>query len=101
MSGGGGSGYFQSEPDQIKKKLRESEAKSDNSAHQARVADLLGSLLTEFNDRDNDAINQHLSDIKTALESELYGTVDLLFGGSISKGTYVEGLSDIDSLIIL
>lgn len=36
-----------------------------------------------------------------ALEKDIEGVLDLLFGGSVSKHTYVDGLSDIDALVIL
>jgi hypothetical protein len=102
MGGGGSrSGYFGKDPSTLKKQLQRSETQTKDAAHEAKVADLLSSLLTEFNDRDYDAINRHLEEIKEALEAELEGTVDLKYGGSVAKHTYVDGLSDIDSLVIL
>ena len=35
------------------------------------------------------------------LERSIDGAIDQLFGGSVAKHTYVDGLSDVDSLIIL
>lgn len=99
--GGSGGGYFRSDPEKIKKKLRDSEGKTKNTAYETQVASLLSDLLANFNGRDNEATNRHLSEIKKAIEKEIDGTVDLLFGGSVAKQTYVDGLSDIDSLIIL
>lgn len=103
MGGGGGGGYFRpgTEPEKLKQKLRDSEARTADARHEAEVAELLASLLTEYNDRDYDSINRHLDEIKKALDKELEGTVDLLFGGSVAKKTYVNGFSDIDSLVIL
>lgn len=101
--GGGGGGYFRprTDPEKLKQKLRDSEARTVDARYEAEIADLLGSLLTKYNDRDNDAINRHLAEIKKALEKELDGTFDLFFGGSVAKHTYVDGLSDIDSLVII
>ncbi len=99
--GGGGSHYFSSDLDTLKKKLRDSEARTASTEHEAQVTYLLSTMLTEYNDRDYSAIGGHLEEIKDALETDLEGTVDLLFGGSVSKHTYVDGLSDIDSLVIL
>ena len=101
MGGGGGGGYFRSDPNKLVKKLQESEAKTENSKYETEVANILASLLTKFNDRDYEAINRHLEEIRKALEKDIEGTIDLLFGGSVAKHTYVDGLSDIDSLVIL
>lgn len=101
VMGGSGGGYFRSDPEKIKKKLRDSEANTENTAYEAQVASLLSDLLANFNARDNEAIRRHLSEIKKAIEKDIEGTVDLLFGGSVAKHTYVDGLSDIDSLVIL
>ncbi len=99
--GGSGGGYFRSDPERIKQILRDSETHTEDSRYEAEVASLLSSLLTNFNDRDQEAISKHLAEIKKALEKDIEGTVDLLLGGSVAKHTYVDGLSDIDSLIIL
>ena len=101
MGGGRSTNYFGAKADSLKKKLRQSEERTKNEEYEAKVADLLSSLLTKFNDRDYDSINNHLKDIKDALEEELEGTLDLLFGGSVAKHTYVDGFSDIDSLVLL
>jgi len=98
---GGRSRYFKTDPDVLKQKLRASDESTENSEYEARVAKLLGAQLTNFNDRDTDAIDSHLTEIKRALEKELEGMVDLLFGGSVAKVTYLDGISDIDSLVML
>ena len=99
---GGSGGYFRgSDPEKIKKKLRDSETKTKNAAYEAQVASLLSDLLANFNGRDYEGINRHLSEIKKAIEKEIDGTVDLFFGGSVAKHTYLDGLSDIDSLFVL
>jgi hypothetical protein len=72
-----------------------------NQAYNNTVLEKLNELLSEFNDRDSKKTNIHLSEIKKAIEKNIEGTVDTLFGGSVSKNTYVDGLSDIDTLIIL
>jgi hypothetical protein len=98
---GGGGGYFRSDPKGLVQKLRESETRTKNTEYEAKVADLLASLLTNFNNRDQEATSRHLEGIKKALEKDIGGTVDLLYGGSVAKHTYVDGLSDIDTLVIL
>lgn len=58
-------------------------------------------LLTDFNNRDTEAINTHLETIMGALNKEAQDVLALRFGGSISKHTYVDGLSDVDVLAII
>lgn len=62
----------------------------------------MGDLLKDYNNRDRDQIRKHLENIRKKLESELEGKgLELVFGGSIAKYTYVNGLSDIDMLVAL
>jgi SMODS domain-containing protein len=58
-------------------------------------------LLGEFNNRDTEKVRQRLDDIRECLQSDAQGTMEMLFGGSVAKHTYVDGLSDIDTLIVL
>lgn len=99
--GSSGGGYFRSNPDSIKQMLKDSESSTNDSEYKVQVDALLADLLSNFNDRDRDKINSRLDMIKKAIEGDIEGTVDLLFGGSVGKNTYVDGLSDIDSLVVL
>jgi len=100
--GGSGGGYFNiTRPDELAKKLRESEEESQNIEFETKVSAYINELLTEYNDRDVDAITKHLESIKEALKKEIEGTVDLLYGGSVTKHTYVDGLSDVDALVLI
>lgn len=65
------------------------------------VNEKMDELLRNYNTRDIEQIKTHLETIKKKLGSEIDGSVDLLYGGSIKKYTYVDGLSDIDMLVIL
>ena len=58
-------------------------------------------LLAKFNDRDVAAIDRHIQEIVKALEKQLEGSIELIFGGSVAKHTYVDGLSDVDALVML
>ncbi|MCB0713828.1 MAG: nucleotidyltransferase [Ignavibacteriae bacterium] len=100
MSGGGG-GYIPSDPKTILQRIQESEAGTQNAQYESEVVKLLSSFLVHFNDRDIETVNRHLGEIKKAIEKEIDGSIDLLYGGSVAKRTYVNGLSDIDSLVIL
>ena len=63
------------------------------------VNSLLHQELTDINDRDIDLTNERLEAIEQALGSRIGEVERLLFGGSVAKHTYVNGLSDIDALI--
>ena len=104
MGGSGGGGYFSEtskSPEEIAKKIRSEEEKAKKAVFDLEVSNLIRNLLVNVNDRDTDAIQRHIKTITDALHSEIDGTIDLRYGGSISKHTYVNGLSDIDSLAIL
>ncbi len=101
--GGSGGGFFpgSTKPEELSEKLRKAEQETSDKKYETSVAEIIGHRLSEFNDRDVDGINKHLETIKTALDQDIEGTVDLLYGGSVLKHTYVDGLSDIDALVIL
>lgn len=99
---GGSGGYFNiTKPNELVKKLRESEDESQHAEFDTTVSAYISDLLTRYNDRDVSAITKHLDSIKEALKKDIEGTIDLLFGGSITKQTYVDGISDVDTLVIL
>jgi len=58
-------------------------------------------LLADFNSRNVEQINAHLDTIVGAIERYIDGAVRLIYGGSVKKHTYVDGLSDVDVLAIL
>ena len=65
------------------------------------MGNLLGEKLASANSRDVTKILDRLEEIKEALEGPLENSIDSLFGGSVAKHTYVDGMSDVDSLLIL
>lgn len=67
----------------------------------AECNDVLDQLLKEYNDRDTEAVAEKMTQIEEALSDSRYELDRLLFGGSVAKHTYVDGLSDIDSLVYL
>jgi hypothetical protein len=99
--GGGRGTYFSSDLADVKRKLQQSDESTDQGEYEAGVNEFLTSKLTEFNSRNRKAISQHLAEIKKALEKELEGSINLLFGGSTARHTDLNGLSDVDSLVIL
>nr|WP_294860498.1 CBASS oligonucleotide cyclase [uncultured Fluviicola sp.] len=100
--GGSGGVFFpgSNSPDEISKKIR-SEEQAKGQAFEIEVTDLIRTLLSDVNDRDTNQIQKHIQGIKKALNLGVDGTIDLRYGGSLSKNTFVEGLSDIDTLAIL
>lgn len=97
--GGSGGGFFPN-PD-INKQLRESETQTRNQQFESEVSGIINLLLADYNNRDVSVIQGHLDTIKSALEQEIDGNVDILYGGSVAKHTYVDGISDIDALVLI
>lgn len=96
---GGSGGYFDGATARRDAKAVQSEAASE--AYETSCNAFLRELLVEYNDRNVDAVRIHLDEIEKALGKEVEGSVDLVFGGSVAKRTYVEGLSDVDALVVL
>ncbi len=99
MGGSGGGGSF--DPSEISKKIRQAEKQAQDQGFDTEINTLINDMLRSFNDRDYEATQRHLSTINGTLDSEIEGTIDLRYGGSVSKHTYVDGLSDIDTLAFI
>lgn len=80
-------------------KTRPIESSSERAEYNAEVNAIIRALLTEYNDRDATAVRQHLYTLLGAIEGRVEGSVDMVFGGSVAKHTYVDGLSDIDVIL--
>lgn len=102
MAGGGGdSAFVNRSPDELRDLVRKAEDKTTIAAFEADLARTLGELLGAFNARDVDTVKERLDDLKTSLQDSIDGSFDQLFGGSVAKHTYVDGLSDIDSIVFI
>jgi hypothetical protein len=102
MGGSGSRGFFRGrKPDEVKAELRREEERTVDQAFDATVAERLGDLLAAANQRDANAIQKALDEIKGAMAADIDGTLDPIFGGSVRKRTYVDGISDVDTLVIL
>ncbi len=97
MGGSGGGPSFN--PADYRKNLSNSNSETQSQACEIRVNSLINDLLSMYNDRDVEAIRKHLDSIKKALESDIEGFTEILFGGSVAKHTYIDGLSDVDALV--
>ena len=99
--GGGGGSFFGRPTEEVSKLLRESVEQARDAQFETVLADRLSGLLSRFNARDTQDIAERLQHVKAVLGSALDGSVDTLFGGSVAKHTFVDGISDVDSLLIL
>lgn len=99
---GGSSGSYSFSQSEDLQRLRE-QVLGDISRQQQDIAvnQVLGESLASFNDRDVELISQRLEDIQSAFGDEAIEVDRLLFGGSVAKHTYVDGLSDVDALVVL
>jgi len=97
MGGSGGGPSFN--PADYRQNSRNSNSETQSQACDIQVNSLISDLLSMYNDRDVEAIRKHLDSIKKALESDIEGFTEILFGGSIAKHTYIDGLSDVDALV--
>ena len=68
---------------------------------ETEIQGYLRNLLRAYNERDTEAIGRHLQVLRDALELRDDDVIRTLFGGSTSKHTAVNGLSDVDVLVII
>ncbi|UPM54529.1 CBASS oligonucleotide cyclase [Gottfriedia acidiceleris] len=94
---GGSGGWYV--PGQSLSDLLKDQAMQQQKENERAINDYLQSLLAELNNRDTKQVQLHLNTLINAIEKDIDGTVDLLFGGSMSKHTYAQGLSDVDMLV--
>lgn len=98
---GGGSTFSGRSPGELREQVRKAEGKAAEAAFDGQLAGTLGELLATVNGRDVELVRERLEVLKSKLSKELDGTFDQFFGGSVAKHTYVDGLSDIDSLVVI
>lgn len=101
--GGSGGGYFtgRTEPSELARRTRTAQEKVRDDDFEVRVAGFLASELSSYNDRDVSGIQAVFESLKNDLADDLEGTVDLMYAGSVAKHTYVDGLSDVDAIVLL
>lgn len=101
MGGSGRAGYFDSSMDDLKKILAKAESSIADKEFSAEVNGYLAECLTEYNDRDTELTARRLDAVREALSAEHEVEFDIRFAGSVSKRTYVEGISDVDALVFV
>ena len=69
--------------------------------YEADTNELLQDVSAEVGTKDDRAIHDHLEVLKEKLRNDLSEAVEIRFGGSLKKHTYVDGVSDVDALVTL
>ena len=92
---------YDNQPRNINNQITSSSNSAQGSENRILINDFLKDLLKELNDRDIEAIQKHLETIKSVLRNEIEDFDKILFAGSISKNTFINGKSDIDVLVFL
>lgn len=95
--GGGGGTFRNRPPERLSRLVRSEEAKEFD----VELSGFLNELLGKVNGRDVPLVEERLNEIKDHMEEEIEERLDSIFGGSVAKHTWVDGLSDIDSLLIV
>jgi hypothetical protein len=101
MGGSGGSIGYGWNPEKLAREVREAEQRVQSEAFKSELAGLISSLLARINDRDAKLVQRRLKEITDALSGVLADHIDQIFGGSVAKRTYVDGLSDVDCLLVV
>jgi hypothetical protein len=100
--GGSGGGIFDFRPGiGLQDLQRIAQEETAIASFQTTLSALLGDLLSTYNSRDSELVAERLEPLLDALSEEHSGNFNKLFGGSVAKHTFVDGLSDIDCLVIL
>src|SRR5450631_1980089 len=97
-SGGGGSPYRGLSPD-VERLVGEARSR-ETERLKTQVNEYLTEILVSFNARNVDLTNKRLDDLAGAL-TDVVEVDKVLLGGSVAKHTDVDGLSDIDALVVL
>jgi len=101
MGGGGGGTFSSRTPADLAKQVRKQEEAAANASFKGELSTMFANLLGQYNGRDASLVQERLDETKSALEGTLEGSFDQLYGGSVAKHTYVDGLSDIDCLLVI
>ena len=102
MGGSGGSSgpYFDVKKPEIKKAVEDA-FNEFAEKFLPELQKILDDKLSQYNRRDLDLMNERREEILSVLEDLLETSWNLSYGGSVEKHTYVDGLSDVDALLIM
>jgi len=99
MGGGGGGRYFPRPSSELEELIRRSKEQADKDRLGSDVNKLLREILASH-ERAPEKVQDYLDRIGDVLKDEA-DIEQFLFGGSVAKHTYVDGLSDVDALVVL
>jgi hypothetical protein len=97
--GGSGGSYFPRSGRDLQRLIQDSKDDADKQRLNGDVNKLIREMLASC-ERDPEKTNERLEEIADVLKDQA-DMEQFLFGGSVAKHTYVDGLSDIDALVIL
>lgn len=97
--GGTGGRYSGPRSDDLLERINKAREK-ERERLDGQVNDLIRELLTRYNDRDREKVSERLDEIRQRL-GDVAELDSVLFGGSVAKHTAVDGLSDVDALVVL
>lgn len=101
---GGSGGIFNGvgrSPAEVAQKLLAGATAEQTAKFETELSAKFVSLLGDVNQHDTELTAERLSELKDLLREQIEGSIDTLFGGSVAKHTYVDGISDIDSMLII
>ena len=107
MSGGGSGGYSRGyskesiSEERIESEIETSTINTERVQYESEVNDKLKELLSSYNEKDTELVNDRIQDITDIMSEYLESSIGIQRAGSWSKHTYVDGLSDVDCLFIL
>ncbi len=101
--GGGAVSFSDFDKEDYFRRRKELEDNADRDKYEYEVEEFIRGRLSFFNNRDTETIKTHLQNILDAISSsqDFDGSLKLIFGGSISKNTFLNGISDADCLVVL
>jgi predicted nucleotidyltransferase len=100
MMGGSGGGRYSGPSSTTLQQRLEKIRDEERARLDKNIGDYLRKLLVRFNDRDREKIAERLDAIHKLLGQDVEIN-QLLLGGSVAKHTAVDGLSDVDALVVL
>jgi len=101
MGGSGGGGGWYRWPSATSAVERTVSDAAISAEYEVEANAYLQDLLASYNSRDVEAIQKHIETLQRAIEKDIDGETSTLFGGSVKKHTYVDGLSDVDILVVV
>jgi predicted nucleotidyltransferase len=103
MGGSGGGGGFShgSSSQDLSAELEETDRELAAAQFDQQLSSLISEKLADINSRKPELAKARLEDVLKKLESRTEDTFETLYGGSVAKKTHVEGLSDIDALLLI